>query len=120
MALMVRLGLASLAFALAAVPWSPLLADPAAGGAVAAAPVGDPANGGKLFASVGCGGCHTLAAAGANGSVGPSLDGDPNLTVAFITDRVTNGQGQMPAFGGQLSDQEIADVAAYVAKVAAK
>jgi mono/diheme cytochrome c family protein len=35
-----------------------------------------------------------------------------------VVDRVTNGQGQMPPFGGTLSEQQIADVAAYVSSVA--
>jgi|TARA_B100000513_G_scaffold173057_1_gene89225 cytochrome c6 len=32
--------------------------------------------------------------------------------------QVTNGKNAMPAFGGRLSDDEIADVAAYVFKTA--
>ncbi|HET8953209.1 MAG TPA: c-type cytochrome [Solirubrobacteraceae bacterium] len=74
---------------------------------------GDAANGAKVYASAGCGGCHTLEAAGSSGSVGPNLDqSKPDL--ALVVDRVTNGQGAMPAFGDQLSEQEIADVAQYV------
>lgn len=38
------------------------------------APAGDPAAGKALFASNGCGGCHTFAAAGSSGAVGPNLD----------------------------------------------
>ena len=34
--------------------------------------------------------------------------------------RVTNGMGAMPAFGDQLSPQQIADVAAYVHESASK
>jgi cytochrome c6 len=33
-----------------------------------------------------------------------------------IISQVTNGKNAMPAFGGRLSDEEIADVAAYVIK----
>jgi mono/diheme cytochrome c family protein len=74
---------------------------------------GDAANGEKIFASAGCGGCHTLEAAGSSGSVGPNLDeAKPDLELAV--DRVTNGSGAMPSFKDQLSEQEIADVAAYV------
>jgi mono/diheme cytochrome c family protein len=74
---------------------------------------GDAANGAKIYASAGCGGCHTLEAAGSSGSVGPNLDqSKPDL--ALVVDRVTNGQGAMPSFGDQLSEQEIADVAQYV------
>src|ERR1700755_2664425 len=35
---------------------------------------GDSANGKSVFASAGCGSCHTLAAAKATGTVGPNLD----------------------------------------------
>ena len=76
---------------------------------------GDASNGAKVFASAGCGGCHTLEAAGSSGTVGPNLDEaqpDPSL----VTQRVTNGQGAMPSFADSLSEQEIADVAAYVSE----
>ena len=76
---------------------------------------GDPANGAKVFASAGCGGCHTLEAAGSTGNVGPNLD-DSQPDESLVIDRVTNGQGAMPAFADSLSEQEIADVAAYVAE----
>src|SRR4029453_13822348 len=33
---------------------------------------GDPAKGKQIFAEKGCGGCHTLADAGSNGTVGPT------------------------------------------------
>ena len=74
---------------------------------------GDPANGEQIYASAGCGGCHALEAAGSSGSVGPNLD-DSKPDFALVVDRVTNGQGAMPSFSDQLSEQEIADVAAYV------
>ena len=74
---------------------------------------GDAANGEKVFASAGCGGCHTLEAAGSRGNVGPNLD-DAKPDSALVVDRVTNGAGAMPSFEGQLSEQEIADVAQYV------
>ena len=76
---------------------------------------GDPDNGAKVFASAGCGGCHALEAAGSTGNVGPNLD-DSQPDEALVIDRVTNGQGAMPAFADSLSEQEIADVAAYVAE----
>jgi mono/diheme cytochrome c family protein len=74
---------------------------------------GDASAGEQIYASAGCGGCHTLAAAGSSGTVGPNLD-DSKPDVALAVDRVTNGRGAMPAFSGQLSEKEIADVAAYV------
>ncbi|MCP9790611.1 cytochrome c6 PetJ [Vulcanococcus limneticus] len=39
---------------------------------------------------------------------------------AAITTQVTNGKNAMPAFGGKLSADDIADVAAYVESQAAK
>jgi mono/diheme cytochrome c family protein len=74
---------------------------------------GDPAAGKKTFESAGCAGCHTLADANATGTVGPNLD-DAKPDYRLATARVTNGKGVMPSFKGQLSDQQIADVASYV------
>jgi cytochrome c6 len=74
---------------------------------------GDPVSGKRIFAAQDCGACHTLADAGTNGTIGPNLDeAKPDLEIAI--DRVTNGKPPMPAFKDQLSEQEIADVAAYV------
>jgi mono/diheme cytochrome c family protein len=74
---------------------------------------GDPTAGKKVFATAGCTGCHTLAAAHSTGTVGPNLDqAKPDFRLA--TARVTLGKGAMPSFKGQLSDQQIADVASYV------
>jgi len=72
-----------------------------------------------LFSNWGCGACHSLADADAHGDVGPHFDG-AGLTEDFIKTRVTNGQGAMPAFGGQMTPQEIADIAYYIAHVAKK
>jgi mono/diheme cytochrome c family protein len=74
---------------------------------------GDPANGEKIFASAGCGGCHTLSAAGSSGTVGPNLD-DLKPPYDKVVSQVTNGGGAMPAFKDKLSPEEIQDVAAYV------
>ena len=76
-------------------------------------PAGDPAAGKEVFASAGCGSCHTLADAGSSGTIGPNLD-DSKPALELVVDRVTNGKGVMPAFKGQLDDAQIADVAAYV------
>ena len=76
---------------------------------------GDATAGKAVFESAGCKGCHTLADAGANGTVGPNLDqAKPPLSLAVP--RVTKGAGAMPSFKGQLSDKQIADVTAYVVK----
>ena len=74
---------------------------------------GDAANGKEVFASAGCGGCHTFSAAGATGNVGPNLD-DASPSFDKVVSQVTNGGGPMPAFKDDLSEQEIRDVAAFV------
>ena len=74
---------------------------------------GDATAGEAVFASAGCGSCHTLDAAGASGAVGPSLD-QTKPDAALVVDRVTNGSGGMPPFKDQLDEQQIKDVAAYV------
>ena len=74
---------------------------------------GDAEAGTAVFEEAGCGGCHTLEAAGSSGSIGPNLD-DSQPDTALVVDRVTNGAGAMPAFGDRLSEEEIQNVAAYV------
>ena len=64
-------------------------------------------------------GCHTLADAGATGTVGPNLD-QAKPPHELVVQRVTNGMGAMPPFKGQLTDKQIQDVAAYVSSVAGK
>jgi mono/diheme cytochrome c family protein len=78
-----------------------------------------PDDGESIFASAGCGGCHILAAADSNGTVGPNLD-EAKPTKELAVDRVTNGQGAMPSFKGQLSEEQIQAVATYVAENAGK
>jgi mono/diheme cytochrome c family protein len=74
---------------------------------------GDPEAGAEVFAAGGCGGCHVLEAAGTSGTVGPNLD-ESKPEYDLIVDRVTNGQGAMPSFKDQFSEEEIQNVAAYV------
>jgi mono/diheme cytochrome c family protein len=71
--------------------------------------------GAKVFASAGCGGCHTYSPANSNGSVGPNLD-DANVTFDQAVQQVTNGGGGMPPFKDKLSKQEIEDVARFVSQ----
>jgi uncharacterized membrane protein len=82
-----------------------------------AATPGQAAAGRDVFATAGCGGCHTLADAGATGTVGPSLDA-AKPSAELVAERVRNGQGVMPSFAGRLSDAQIAAVAAYVSTAA--
>lgn len=86
-----------------------------ANGGDAAKLKGSPAAGKGIFASNGCGSCHTLKAANAVGKVGPNLDqAKPSYQLAVM--RVTNGKGVMPSFKNTLKPQQIADVASYVVK----
>ncbi|HYI75533.1 MAG TPA: cytochrome c [Gaiellaceae bacterium] len=79
---------------------------------------GDPVAGKAVFlGSSSCGGCHTLADAGSSGAVGPNLD-DAMPSNERALEIITNGQGGMPSFSSTLSEQQIADVAAYVSSVA--
>ena len=58
-----------------------------------------------------------FTATNATGTVGPDLDTvSPKPDFRLATARVTLGKGVMPSFKGQLTDQQIADVAAYVVK----
>jgi mono/diheme cytochrome c family protein len=79
----------------------------------AAAPKGNATAGKAVFASAGCGGCHTLKAAGSSGNVGPNLDQLKPSYQATVT-QVTNGGGGMPAFKDQLSKKQIDDVSTFV------
>jgi mono/diheme cytochrome c family protein len=77
------------------------------------------AAGKKVFESAGCAGCHTLKDAGATGNIGPNLD-QLKPAEPTVQHQVENGGGGMPAFKGQLSQQQIDAVSAYVAGVAGK
>lgn len=77
----------------------------------------DTTQGRSLFNDWSCGACHMLADAGASGSIGPSLDRNARLTREFAISTITNGQGAMPAFGGQMTDAEIALVSDYIVAV---
>jgi mono/diheme cytochrome c family protein len=61
----------------------------------------------------GCRDCHTLKAAGTNGTVGPNLD-ERKPSIDKVVERVTNGKGVMPSFKGRLTPFQIKSVAAFV------
>lgn len=95
------------------------------------APAGDPAAGKAIFASAGCGTCHTLQDAGANGTVGPKLDDvlkgkDPDFIHESIVDpnaQIADGfaPGVMPqTYGDQLDDKQLSDLVAYLADATAR
>jgi mono/diheme cytochrome c family protein len=82
------------------------------GGATAAG--GNPEVGAVVFSEQ-CSVCHGATGHGGNG--GPDLTTMPLAqSEEGAIQQVTNGGGGMPAFGGTLSEEEIENVAAYVAQ----
>lgn len=88
-----------------------------AGSATGGEDTGGAADGAAVFASAGCGNCHTLAAADASGAVGPNLD-ELMPSTEQVAEQVKSGGGGMPAFEDQLSEEEIQAVAEYVSSSA--
>jgi mono/diheme cytochrome c family protein len=94
------------------------------------APSGGSAAAGKTVFTSTCGSCHTLAAAGTHGAVGPNLD-TAKPSEGCVVQQVTHGGAVkppcpaatgsiMPAFAQTLSTTQIQSVAKYVASVAGK
>jgi mono/diheme cytochrome c family protein len=73
--------------------------------------------GAAIFTQAGCGSCHTLAAAGSTGTIGPNLD-DAKPPKDLAVERVTNGAGAMPSFADRLSEEQINAVADFVSQSA--
>ena len=74
-------------------------------------------DGAAVFTEAGCGSCHTFEAAGSTGTIGPNLD-EAAASTELAVERVTEGMGAMPAFGDQLSPEQIRAVAEYVSQTA--
>lgn len=90
--------------------------EPAEGGETGGAEAGGE---GKTIFTSNCGSCHTLAAAGTKGTVGPNLD-ELKPSESTVEHQVINGGGPMPAFGKEeiLSSAEVKEVSEYVSSVA--
>ena len=74
---------------------------------------GDPAAGQEVF-SQNCAACH---GDDGGGGTGPALAGEQEYTNPdVVVPQIRDGGGGMPAFGGRLSEQELADVSAFVVK----
>ena len=80
----------------------------------------DAAHGGQIF-SANCAACHMGGGNVVNAertlkqeALTSYLDNYASDHEAAIAYQVTNGKNAMPAFGGKLSEADIADVAAYV------
>jgi cytochrome c551/c552 len=100
------------------------------GGSSSSGGGGDATAGKAVWDANGCGSCHTLAAAGASGSVGPDLDsalsGDAGSTPLpeFVKESITDpdkviangfGAGIMPTdFGSKLSDSDLDNLVALI------
>ena len=68
---------------------------------------------GKAVFAQNCATCHGATGHGGNG--GPDLTAIPSAkTLTRVVAQVQNGGGGMPSFSGTLSQQQIADVAAFV------
>jgi mono/diheme cytochrome c family protein len=98
-------------------------------GALAQAGLAGATSGEQIFTAAGCAGCHALAKAGANGTIGPSLDdlassgdieGSPEEYVRqSLLDPdavVTQGfqAGVMPSFEGRLTDEQVQALVQYL------
>jgi mono/diheme cytochrome c family protein len=72
----------------------------------------------KVWAAVGCGSCHTLEAAGSTAEIGPNLDAAlKTRDRAYIAQKIvspTPGSIMPEDFGARLSDQELADLVAFI------
>jgi mono/diheme cytochrome c family protein len=94
---------------------------------------GNPAQGKSVFASSGCGACHTFRPARSSGTIGPDLDTKPALDAkknnvqlaAFIRESIVKPnayiapgypKGVMPQnFGSTLTKTQLADLVAFIA-----
>jgi cbb3-type cytochrome c oxidase subunit III len=81
--------------------------------------VGKQLTSGKDIFVANCGSCHTLAAAGTSGKIGPNLD-QLKPSLARAQKQVINGGAVMPAFKGKLTPAQIKAVAKYVSSAAGK
>lgn len=64
-----------------------------------------------------CSSCHTLADAGASGTVGPNLD-EAKPSKENVLSALRQGPGAMPIYTGKLDPADAETLAAYVADVA--
>ena len=89
---------------------------PTATAAPAGPPAGDGAQGEALWAAQPCSGCH---GANAEGNLGPRLAGT-GLSFDQVLLQVRTGAAPMPAFTEeQISDQQVADIYAWLKSLAA-
>ncbi|HEX3278433.1 MAG TPA: c-type cytochrome [Thermoleophilaceae bacterium] len=98
-------------------------------GALAEAGLAGATTGEQIFTAAGCAGCHTFSKAGANGTIGPSLNdlanapdakGDPQ---AYVKQSIEDpnavivkgfNPNVMPVFKGKLTDKQIQALVQYL------
>lgn len=68
----------------------------------------------KSIFAASCGGCHTFEKAGTTGTAGPDLD-ETKTEFREAIEQIRKGGGGMPAFEGQLTDEQIQALATFVA-----
>jgi mono/diheme cytochrome c family protein len=98
-------------------------------GALAQAGLAGATTGEQIFTAAGCAGCHQLTKAGANGTIGPSLDdlassadieGNPEEYVreSLLDPDAVVAQGfnagVMPSFDGKLTDKQVQALVQYL------
>lgn len=82
------------------------------------------ARGKSVFTTLGCGSCHTLAAAATKGTVGPNLDRSlKGRSAAYVEQSILEPNAVvakgypanvMPAFGATITKQQLADLVAFL------
>jgi mono/diheme cytochrome c family protein len=86
---------------------------------------GNPEAGKMVYADNGCGGCHTFEPAGTSGTTGPNLDETlQGKDAAFIEESIVDPNAEVASgfaenvmpqdYGSQLSQQELADLVAFL------
>ena len=98
-------------------------------GALAQAGLAGATTGEQIFTAAGCAGCHKLTKAGANGTIGPSLDdlassrrhrGQPRGLRQGVDPRSRRRGGDgfqagvMPSFDGKLTDKQVQALVQYL------
>jgi len=97
----------------------PAATEQTGGGAEGGGGGANAAAGRELFtegAQPACASCHTLADAGANGSVGPNLD-ELGPSAEQVAEAIRSGPGVMPAYTN-LNDEQVQALADYVSSAA--
>ncbi len=95
-------------------PWSPVIDVGPLPDSVTQGLTGSAAQGAVVFQDKGCHSCHMID--GSGGRRGPDLSYVADrLTPAQMTIRIIAGRGNMPAFGGNITDTQLSEVVDFLA-----